>query len=39
MAKSARSGLELTLFQRDISSHNPSVIALNRLIFKPEETL
>ena len=39
MAERDKSGLELTLFQRDISSHNPSVIALNRLIFKPEGEL
>ena len=36
---SAKSGTELTLFQRDISSHNPSVIALKGLIFKPEGML
>jgi len=39
MAESAKSGLELTLFQRDISGHNPSRIALNRLNFKPEGEL
>ena len=39
MAESAKSGLKLTQFQRDISSHNPSVIALKWLIFKPEGEL
>lgn len=39
MAESAKSGMELTVFQRDISSHNPSRIALNRLNFKPEGEL
>lgn len=28
MAESAKNGMELALFQRDISSHNPSRIAL-----------
>lgn len=39
MAESAKSGIELTIFQRDISSHNPSRIALKWLIFKPEGEL
>ena len=36
---SAKSGMELTQFQRDISSHNLPEFALNRLIFKPEGML
>ena len=39
MAESAKSGVKLTIFQRDISGHNPSRIALNWLIFKPEGEL
>lgn len=39
MAERDKSGMKLALFQRDISSHNPSRIALNRLIFKPEGEL
>jgi hypothetical protein len=35
----AKSGLKLTQFQRDISSHYPSIIALNGLNFKPEGEL
>jgi len=36
MAERDKTGLELTQFQRDISSHNLPEFALNRLIFKPE---
>lgn len=39
MAESAKSGVKLTIFQRDISSHNLPEFALNRLIFKPEGML
>ena len=39
MAERAKSGMNLALFQMDISGHNPSRIALNRLIFKPEGEL
>lgn len=39
MAKRAKNGMELTIFQMDISGHNPSRIALNRLNFKPEGEL
>jgi len=39
MAERDKTGMNLALFQRDISSHNPSVIALNRLNFKPEGEL
>ena len=36
MAESAKSGVKLTIFQRDISSHKPAEIALKWLNFKPE---
>jgi len=39
MAESAKSGVKLTVFQMDISGHNPSKIALNWLNFKPEGEL
>ena len=39
MAESAKSGVKLTIFQMDISIHNPSRIAINRLNFKPEGEL
>jgi|LSQX01.2.fsa_nt_gb hypothetical protein len=39
MAEKDKTGMELALFQRDISGHNSSRIALNRLIFKPEGEL
>ncbi len=39
MAERDKNGLELGLLDRDISGHNSSRIALNRLIFKPEGEL
>jgi len=39
MAEKDKTGMNLALFQRDISVHNSSRIAINRQNFKPEGEL